>query len=248
MKKYTYQRNRKSRKEKIGFFTAFSICLAAIGLALWSTFLSIGGVGEGVGETYVATLPELTEAVGAEITGVTVTDETSEIETTAEKVTEETDAETTIEEYTGENQSLETMLQVTKSLEYPLHTSTIIKQYSEEAVFNETMGDWRAHPGVDFKGDIGENVMSMSDGVVESIYEDEMLGNVIKITDGNFSVYYCGVSDIIYCVEGASVVRGEVITKVGEVPFEAEDDMHIHVEVKVGEKTIDPLLVIASNQ
>ncbi|MDD6251661.1 MAG: peptidoglycan DD-metalloendopeptidase family protein [Oscillospiraceae bacterium] len=249
MKKYTYQRNKKSRKEKIGFFTAFSICIAAIGLALWSTFLSIGGVGEGTGETYVATLPEITEAVGAEVTGVTVTEEVTEAPASTAEPTEETTAPfTTAEPYTGESQGLQTILQVTKSLDYPLHAGTITKTYSEEAVYNETMSDYRPHLGVDFRGDMGENVMSMSDGVVESIYKDDMLGNVIKVTDGNFSVYYCGVSDIIYCAEGTNVTRGEVITKVGEVPFEAKDEMHLHIEVKVGDKNIDPLMIIASNQ
>ncbi len=253
MKKYTYQKNRKNRKEKIGFVTALSICVAAIGLALWSTFLSIGGVEVEGEKTYIATMSDssivqVTKPVNYEMTGITTVEETTAtVVTTSPEETEVTETETQVP-YTGDSNSLQTMLQVTKSLDYPLYGGTITKMYSEEAVYNETMGDYRPHLGVDFKGDIGENVLSMSDGVVEDIYEDEMYGNVIKITDGNFSVYYCGVSDIIYCVEGASVARGEVITKVGEIPSEAKDEMHLHIEVKVGDKTIDPLVVIANNQ
>ncbi len=251
MRRYSYKNNKKSRKEKIGFLTAFSICIVAVGLALWSTYSSIGGFeNSNVTEpTYIAVYPP-TEPVGRDVTGVVVT----ETEPTEEKVvtTQEPEPLTTVvpvgtetqELYTGDSESLQTMLQVSASLDFPVHSGKILKEYSEDVVYNSTMGDYRAHTGVDFRADEGENVLAMCDGSVEEIYADSMYGNVIKVKNGNFTMYYCGVSDTMYCVEGSQVTRGDIIGKVGTIPCEAQDEMHLHVEIKVGDKYIDPLLII----
>ncbi len=249
MKRYSYQKNKKSRKEKIGFLTAFSICLVAVGLALWSTYSSIGGFeNQNITEpTYIAYYPP-TEAVDNEMTGVTVTEaESTEAETEPEETTEQPETTTPAEVYTGDSESLQTMLQVSASLDYPVNSGKVLKEYSEDAVYSITMGDYRAHTGVDFKADMEENVLAMVDGTVEEIYTDGMYGNVIKVKNGNFAVYYCGVSDTIYCVEGSQIQRGDIIAKVGEIPCESEDDDHIHIEIRVGDKYIDPLLIISSD-
>ncbi len=252
MRRYSYQKNKNSRKEKIGFFTAFSICLVAVGLALWSTYSSIGGFeNANVTEpTYVA-VHENTEQVGQEVTGITV-DETEPETEVAETVTEEHETEpvTTedVQDYTGDNEGLQTMLQVSASLSYPVSEGTILKEYTEDAVFNETMGDYRAHTGVDFKAEPEENVLAMADGKVEKIYTDNMYGNIIEVKNGNFSVYYCGVSDTMYCVEGAPVTKGDIIAKVGNIPCESEDGAHIHIEVRVADKTIDPMMIISTEE
>lgn len=258
MRRYSYQKNKKSRKEKIGFFTAFSICLVAVGLALWSTYSSIGGFeNQNVTDpTYIAVYPS-TEAVDREVTGVTV-EETDPVQTEpqTEEATEPATQEVTLptvtteeaEPYTGDSESLQTMLQVSASLDYPVDSGKVVKEYSEDAVYNSTMGDYRAHTGVDFKADRGENILAMCDGTVEEIYYDSMYGSVIKVTNGNFSVYYCGVADTMYCVVGTEVKRGDIIGKVGEIPCESEDEMHLHVEIRVGDNYIDPLLIVSSDE
>lgn len=253
MRRYSYQKNKKSRKEKIGFFTAFSVCIVAVALALWSTYASIGGFdNQNVTEpTYIATMAPATEAVNNYVTGVTVTEPTEETaftQETAEPVTEETSAETTGAQIDVEVGSLQSILQVSACLDYPVISEKVIKEYSEDAVYNETMDDYRAHTGVDFEAEVGEQIAAMSDGVVDSIYTDTMYGNVIKVTNGNFSVYYCGVSETVYCVEGGQITRGDIIGTVGETPCEMKDPPHLHVEVRVGDKTIDPLAIIANNQ
>lgn len=251
MRRYNYQRNKKSRKEKIGFFTAFSVCIVAVALALWSTYASIGGFDNSNVEepTYIATMPTSTQAVNNYMTGVVVTEpeeEATEAETT-EPWTEEMSEEAT-QGYSSDGSALQTILQVSASLDYPVTSGKIKKEYSEDAVYNQTMRDYRAHTGVDFEAENGENVTAMSDGTVDRIYTDDMYGNVIKVTNGNFSVYYCGVSDTMYCTEGAQVSRGDVIGKVDTMPCEKDDGEHLHVEVKVGDKTIDPLAVISSDE
>ena len=140
MRRYSYQKNKKSRKEKIGFFTAFSICLVAVGLALWSTYASIGGFNNSnVTEDadYISYYVP-TQQVGNQVTGITVTelDEDDEPEETQSEVTEAEETEEPVETepavpYTGDSESLKTMLQVSKSLDYPIASSKIISQQSK---------------------------------------------------------------------------------------------------------------------
>lgn len=254
MRRYSYQKDKKSRKEKIGFFTALAVCISALGLALYSTYAGVGGFDNAnvTEPTYVATLEGGTDAVDNNVTGVTVTETTVVTSAPVTIATEEqTGAENTTdpyESYTGDNNSLQTMLQVADCLSYPVTSRTVLREYSEEAVYSETMKDYRAHTGVDFKADIGENIMSMSDGEVEDIYTDDMFGKVIRIRNGNFSILYCGISGKIYCAEGEQITQGDVIGQVGEVPCESADDMHLHVEVWVGNNHIDPLTVISNNE
>lgn len=252
MRRYSYQKNKNSRKEKIGFFTAFSICLVAVGLALWSTYSSIGGFeNANVTEpTYVAVY-ENTEQVGHEVTGITVDDTeavTEETETAVHNAETEPDTYEDTTDYTGDSEGLQAMLQVSASLMYPVREGTILKEYTQDAVYNETMGDYRAHTGVDFESQPEENVLAMADGTVEEIYSDNMYGNVIVVKNGNFSVYYCGVSDTMYCVEGAAVTKGDIIAKVGNIPCESKDGAHIHIEVRVADKTIDPMMIISTEE
>lgn len=257
MRRYSYQKNKKSRKEKIGFFTAFSICLVAVGLALWSTYASIGGFNNSnVTEDadYISYYVP-TQQVGNQVTGITVTelDEDDEPEETQSEVTEAEETEEPVETepavpYTGDSESLKTMLQVSKSLDYPIASSKIQKEYSEEAVYSETMGDYRVHTGVDFSANAGDSVEAMCDGVVESIYKDSMYGYVIKVTNGNFSVLYCGMDESVCCTEGETIARGNVIGTVGEIPCESKDKAHLHIEVHVGDKSIDPLMVIDGDE
>lgn len=257
MRRYSYQNNKKSRKEKIGFFTAFSVCLVAVGLALWSTYSSIGGFENSNIEesTYVAYYTP-TKQVDSPLTGVTVTEEPweetqqypTEYVSEDEGVEISSSLENSIPAYTGENEKLQTMLQVSASLDYPIVSSEISKEYSEKAVYNSTMGDYRAHTGVDFKALEGSQVVAMCDGVVEEIYTDSLYGIVARVANGNFSVYYCGIEEDMNISEGQRLSRGDVIGKVGIVPCESKDGAHLHIEVKVGDKTIDPLLIISSNE
>ena len=44
------------------------------------------------------------------------------------------------------------------------------------------------------------------------------------------------------------VKQGDVIGTVSKIPCESKDPKHLHVEVKVGDKLIDPLAVILSDR
>lgn len=256
MNQYYHQNHqkRKSKKEKVGFYVALSICLVAVAMAVWSTYASVNDYIKSSDDDYKSSLSSLSPANNV-ATGITEEETTSPVTepTTQQPTTMAPTEPTTVAPQTQPTSEaktkdvLQSILRVGTSLSYPIESRLILNQYSENAVYNKTMGDYRAHTGIDFKGSTKDSVHAMCSGTVEKIYEDEMLGNVVQISTDKYSVYYCGVSKVSVN-KGQTVKSGDTIGVVGTVPCEAADDSHIHVEIKVDGQYIDPLAVISSDE
>lgn len=119
--------------------------------------------------------------------------------------------------------------------------SSVSKDYSGGTpVFSETMSDWREHSGIDLKAQIGENVIAVQDGTVKDVISDDLWGGIIVIEHGNgLTARYCGVKANV--VKDLPVEQGQVIGTVIEIPVEAKDGVHVHLETEVGGKTVDPV-------
>lgn len=241
------ENSRRSRKERIGFFTALSICIVAVGMAAYSTYTSLTGIFDSdVSETL---------AVDKIVTGVTET----EIETTEEPETTEPETETaepteTETEYEEETEpkvtqsAVQTMVSVNASLSYPLDKKKVLKEYSEETVYNKTLNQWEAHTGVDFECEKGDNVYSMGDGEVKKIYKDDMLGRTVIIKAATYTAYYSGLSENIKVEKGSIVKTGDVIGTADNVPCEELDGNHVHIAVRVNGQFTDPLALINNDE
>ncbi len=239
MAKY-YQKKRRSKKERIGFYTSLSICIIAVGMAAYSTYTNFAD--------YIKDDTD-TVAVNNVATGVTEqTEEVTEVPTTVETEPATEVTESTADQTTESLSALQTMLSVESSLGYPVDSHQVQKEYSEETVYNKTLNQWNAHTGVDFSCDVGDNIYAMSNGQVDKIYKDDLLGNVIAIKFDNYTIYYCGMSDNTNVNAGDTVNKGDVIALASVVPSEAMDDSHIHIEVKVGDSYTDPLTLINNDE
>ena len=128
---------------------------------------------------------------------------------------------------------------------YPLGTF-IVKDYSHgSVVYSSTMEDWRIHSGVDFGDNRGQSVLAMGDGTVLDVRTDALWGVTVEIDHGDGVVArYCGLEKGSVPAVGASVERGEVIGKLGEIPVESKDGPHLHFEVTVNGTPADPLAVL----
>lgn len=256
-------KKQRSKKEKIGFYVAFAICLVAVGLAVFSTYTGITNYLVSDNQDSSQSSEDITMPANNVVTGV-VEDETDE-QQSGEETQTEVNAETnpqvnTITEIPSSTAStdppvtestddaLQTMLSVSDSLSPPLKNFVIQKEYSETAVYNKTLNDWRAHAAMDLKADTGDEVFSMVDGVVDNIQSNDFLGNIISIKTDDYVVNYCGMSKDMKVEKGQEVKRGDVIGTVGVVPFEALDNTHLHLEIKVKGKYIDPLTVIKNDE
>ncbi len=247
---------RKKRKEKFGFYLAFAICLVAVGMAVFTTYTGLTGyITNDNGDSQEVTKnveDDLSAPVNNVVTGVIENDEEDTSETEAPKIiiseTPPTVVSTDPQATTSTEDALQTMLSVSDTLTSPLTNFVISKPYSETAVYNKTLNHWKAHPALDLKAEPAEDVYAMVDGTVESVKEDSMLGYVVSVKSDNYIVSYCGLGKNVAVNKGDTIKSGDLIGTVGAVPSEAMDDPHIHIEIKVNGKAIDPLTVINNNE
>lgn len=130
---------------------------------------------------------------------------------------------------------------------YPCEETSVFG-YSEELVKNETMGDYRAHTAIDFKCAKGADVCSINDELVMSEEKDSLLGTVIEIDHGGKLVArYCGMGTVNVSA-GDYVTIGQTIGTIGEVPFEANTESHLHFETKLDGKYVNPLDVMGKSE
>ena len=121
----------------------------------------------------------------------------------------------------------------------------VLNAYSgDELVYNKTLGDWRTHNGIDYAAREGEAVPSPVDGSVVLAGADGSWGPVVAVKDSAGRVWrLCGVADL-KVKAGDAVTAGQALGTVGSVSCECAEDSHIHLEVKQGEKYLDPAKVM----
>lgn len=117
----------------------------------------------------------------------------------------------------------------------------VLNAYSgDELVYSKTLGDWRTHNGVDYAGQQGDTVASPVSGKVTQAAADSRWGGVVELEDPSGRVWrVCGVSSPAVAV-GDTVTAGQTLGVVGTIGCECAEDSHIHLEVKQGEKYLDP--------
>lgn len=103
----------------------------------------------------------------------------------------------------------------------------------EELVFNETLGDWRAHPGIDIAAPLGAKVYAAADGTVKDIYQDDLYGTVVVIEHaGGLVSKYANMASVPTVKVGDKVAQNAVIGSVGSTALaESAAAAHLHFEM-----------------
>lgn len=238
------RRKRKNRREKIGFYTAMSICLVAVFMAIYSTYTTLS---EPISQNQVS--PTKAQQVNLDVTDIVATSPTLKIEITepVPTIISEIETEPIATEPIERMDALQTMLSTDITLSYPLDTNKVIRPYTKDSVYFKTLNVWKPHLGVDFEGELGENVNAMIGGAVTKVYDDKMYGKTVEISVNNSTCIYSGLESI-EVEEGDMVKSGEKLGVVGTVPFEASDESHIHVAVKIDGNYADPLSFIENDE
>ena len=109
--------------------------------------------------------------------------------------------------------------------------------------YNPTLNSYYEHKGVDFIAEAGTNVLAVEDGMVESIYkEDMLLGTQITVKhDNGLKSVYRFVNELDTLSVGDKVEKGEVIATVAEATGdEYKDGAHLHFAMEKDGKNVDP--------
>lgn len=132
--------------------------------------------------------------------------------------------------------------QVTTYIRLPV-TGDIIKPFSDsELIYSETMADYRTHPGLDIKSDIGDDVFCPQNGKIAEISKDDELGYSVKIDHGNMISKISNLSSKIDLKVGDKVNIGQKIGICGDsADYESADKPHIHYELTVNGVNVNPL-------
>ncbi len=112
-------------------------------------------------------------------------------------------------------------------------------------VFSLTLGEWRVHAGVDIATDEGAAVYAAEDGVISAIYSDPRFGYTVEISHrGDVKTRYSNLrsDEAVSLRVGDSVLSGDRIGTVGDTATsEIAEEPHLHFEVLVNDRKVDPL-------
>lgn len=158
---------------------------------------------------------------------VTLTEEDPETEETADYAQEET---------------TEVFAEADVTYVWPVRGNIEVPYAVETLVYDPTMADWRAHPGIDIACEAGTEVMAAASGTVASVTNDDLYGTVVELDHGNgVRSVYANLAAEPPVREGDWVATGQVIGSVGGTAI-AETNMvpHLHLSMTRDGARIDP--------
>lgn len=235
--------NRKENKNIKALFSVVCLCIISLGLIV---YFSQTGTKQNDTVNENQTLKITTQRVTDVQRAVTVT-ETEPSETQSNPTQAQTEKKRKKETESTSFPEEKNNIPYKSYYKYPL-TEAVVKGYTEELVFDETMGDRRAHPAVDFTGNSNDDITAINDGVVIDVYTDNMLGNVVVIDHGaKLVARYCGLESVSV-KKGSTVDIGNKIGTLGKVPCESAQGVHLHFETKLDGKYVNPLDVMGKTE
>lgn len=120
--------------------------------------------------------------------------------------------------------------------------NVVLNKYSQSAVYSKTMEDWRAHTGIDYAAEDGDDVCAAWDGKVTKVYKDKLWGYCIEIEHkSNLISKYKNLKKKTDVKKGDKVKAGQIIAKVGKsASVESKESAHLHFEVWQDDVVINP--------
>lgn len=253
-----------------GFYIALACCLAVIGVSgwyLWQDLSTASQLAAEVGraetvvvesETFAETQttpshPTETDPADesdyeeeeddTESSDCSDSDRSTEAETPEASVipTEEPDTEERETASPLSEESQEAMEPIHGWL-WPLDGAVCAAFSSDTLTYNQAMGDWRTHSGIDLSAELGQCVTAACAGTVISVREDALLGQTVVMDCGNgLTVSYSNLAEDVAVSAGESLSAGDLIGTVGETAAgEVSDTPWLHFAVSLNDEPVDP--------
>ena len=127
--------------------------------------------------------------------------------------------------------------------EWPLQGEVDRFHDPETLRYDETLGDWRTHEGIDILAPLGETVTAAHAGSVESVKHSDLMGTVVTVSHGDgFRTVYANLEEEPAVAAGDWVEPGSVIGAVGASALgEIGQESHLHFAVTCNGVNQDPL-------
>lgn len=123
----------------------------------------------------------------------------------------------------------------------PLQGEVLTAFSMEELVYNQTLGDWRTHDGVDIAADSGAAVLAACGGTVQAVTEDPLLGTTVVLAhDDGYQTTYANLQPHPDVAAGEEVSAGQIIGAVGSTAAAESDMPHLHFAVSRDGKAVNP--------
>lgn len=225
--------------DKQGFFVFMFLCIGIIGAAFYvvnggfeaanadprtKAELTAAGYAKDVARTYEQALVDNTNDDDAAITIGDVTTSPDSTQTIAS------------------NDETKPSASPTTKYVAPINGSITLGYSDKTLIYSKTLKQWTTHMGIDISANKGDNVKAIAGGTVEDSYKDNMTGYTVIIDHGNgLKSYYANLASADVVKKGDTVKQGDVIGKVGDSAiFELLDETHLHFEIKLNGKNVDP--------
>lgn len=126
---------------------------------------------------------------------------------------------------------------------WPIEGDVIGNFSLEVLAYDETMGDWRTHSGMDISADIGTQVAAMASGTVIDVYADDLMGTTVILDHGSgLTSSYCNLAATPTVEVGDTVRIGDPIGAVGNTAIaESQRSSHLHLEMSMDGNPVDPV-------
>ena len=110
-------------------------------------------------------------------------------------------------------------------------------------VYQETLGLYATHAGIDIAGARGQVAVACADGEIARCWRESLLGNVVELRTGEGVVArYANLMSLDLVSEGDRVRAGDAIGAIGASAMsEALLPPHLHFEVWAEGESVPPL-------
>ncbi len=227
-----------------GFYVVVLVCVAAVGISGWYLVQSISSdedlpvtpvTGNVQMEVSLSTpVPSQSVPSQAEISAQVTPPPVIETESPA-PVTEPEPSAPTVEEPAS--------IQAPLVYTWPVKGEVLAEYSLEVLAYDETMGDWRIHSGLDIAADQGANVLATAAGTVIAVEQDDLMGTTVVIDHGQgLTSSYSNLQAVPTVEIGDSVYTGSIIGAVGSTAIaESMRASHLHFEIAKDGVAIDPM-------
>ena len=129
------------------------------------------------------------------------------------------------------------------SFTWPVEGETLTPHNLEVLAYDATMGDWRAHAGLDIAAGAGEPVTTAAAGLVIDVVQDDLMGTTVYVDHGGgLTSSYANLAANPPVAAGDWVNAGAVLGNVDQTAIaESALPSHLHFEMAQDGSPVNPL-------